>query len=131
MDKFDEALREALGEEERKVWDDLVDPTPLQMAGDLFRGHARWLQIIGVIEGLVVLGLGIWTLSRFLAAEEVLVAMRWGVGFLMCMWALWALKMWSWMQMQRYALTRELKRLELQVVHLSTLFDRGRGGDQL
>ncbi|NKB88309.1 MAG: hypothetical protein GKS06_08825 [Acidobacteria bacterium] len=123
MDKFDDALREALGDEERKVWDELVDPTPLQMAGDLFRSRLRWFHVVAAIEALVALGLGVWTLSKFLAADEALTALRWGLAFVGCAWALWAIKMWSWLQMQRYALTRELKRLELQVVHLSTRID--------
>ena len=64
--------------------------------------------------------LGVLALMRILDAHETLVAIRWGMAFIMCMWGLWAVKVWAWMEIQRNALTREIKRLELQVVHLGS-----------
>lgn len=117
-DEFDQVLREALSEEEKKLWDDLVDPSPLQLVTDVFRTRTRWLMALGFVAGAAFMVLGVMALMRFLEAEETLVALRWSVGFFVCMWGLWAVKVWSWMEMQRNALTREIKRLELQVVHL-------------
>jgi len=125
-DEFDQVLREALSEEEKKLWDGLVDPSPLQLVSDMFRTRTRWLFILGFFWGIVFMVLGVVALIRFWEAEETLVAMRWGLGFIMCMWGMWAVKVWSWMEMQRNALTREIKRLELQVVHLGAKL----GGDQ-
>jgi len=115
---FDKVLREALSQEEKELWDDLLEPSPLQMVGDLFNTRNRWLMILGFFWGIVFMVLGVLALIRFWEAQEALVAIRWGMGFIMCMWGLWAVKVWSWMEFQRNALTREIKRLELQVVHL-------------
>ena len=116
--EFDQVLREALSAEEKKLWDDLVEPSPLQMVSDMFRARTRWLMVLGFFMGTVFMVLGVLALIRFWEAQETLVAIRWGLGFIMCMWGMWAVKVWSWMEFQRSALTREIKRLELQVVHL-------------
>jgi len=110
--EFDQVLREALSAEEKKLWDDLVEPSPLQMVSDMFRTRYRWLMVLGFFWGIVFMVLGV------LALIQTLAAIRWGLGFIMCMWGLWAVKVWSWMEIQRSALTREIKRLELQIVHL-------------
>lgn len=119
-DQFDQVLREALSEEEKQLWDDLLEPSPLQLVTDMFRARTRWLMALGFVMGIVFMVLGVMALMRFLEAEEALTAIRWGMAFLMCMWGLWAVKVWGWMEMQRSALTREIKRLELQIVHLGT-----------
>jgi len=116
--EFDKMLREALSAEEKELWDDLLEPSPLQMVGDMFNTRYRWLMILGFFWGIVFMVLGAMALIRFWEAQETLAAMRWGLGFIVCMWGLWAVKVWSWMEFQRNALTREIKRLELQVVHL-------------
>lgn len=117
-DAFDQLLSEALSEEEKQLWSDLVEPSPLQMVSDMFRSRNRWLTILGLAWGIVFMVLGVFALTRFWEAQETLVAIRWGLGFIMCMWGVWAIKVWSWMEMQRNVLTREIKRLELQIVHL-------------
>lgn len=118
--EFDQVLRAALSEEEKQLWDELAEPTPLQLATDMFRARTRWLMALGFFWGVVFMVLGVLALMRFWEAEETLAAIRWGLGFIMCMWGLWAVKVWAWMEMQRNALTREIKRLELQIVHLGT-----------
>jgi hypothetical protein len=116
--KLDQILRDALSEEEKELWDDLLEPSPLQIVVEHFRSRNRALNILGVVMGLIFMGVGIWTLSGFAEAGGPLEAMRWGLGFIVCMWGLWSIKVWSWMEIQRNTLTREIKRLELQIVHL-------------
>lgn len=116
--EFDQVLRAALSQEEKQLWDELAEPSPLQLATDMFRTRYRWLMIFGFSWGIVFMVLGIMALIRFWEAQDALLAIRWGLGFIMCMWGVWALKVWAWMEMQRNVLTREIKRLELQIVHL-------------
>ncbi len=40
-------------------------------------------------------------------------------GFVFCMGAISMMKIWYWMEMQRIGVTREIKRLELQVACLT------------
>jgi hypothetical protein len=117
-DKFDEALREALTAEEREAWDKLVEPSPLQLALELFRKRTWYLHAMSMVVGVVLLGVGGYALTYVVAADDPVTALRWSLGFIMCMWGLWAVKVWAWMEMQRNALTREVKRVELQVLHL-------------
>jgi len=95
-DKFDQVLREALSEEGKELWDDLLEVSPLQLVTDNFRSRNRWLNILGMAVGVVFMVLGVLTLIQFVEAEETLAAIRWGLAFIMCMWGLWAVKLWSW-----------------------------------
>ncbi|MDB4438892.1 hypothetical protein N9176_01450 [bacterium] len=50
------------------------------------------------------------------SAEEI---MKWGIGSLMLLLSISMLKIYAWMQMDKNAILREMKRLELQVMSLS------------
>jgi hypothetical protein len=126
-DKFDQILRDTLSSEEKEIWDDLLGTSPLQLVTDTFRSRNRWLNVLGFVAGFLFFIAGICTLTGFVAADEPLAAIRWGLAFVGSMWGLWATKVWGWMEIQRNALTREIKRLELQIVHLSSRVDSTKG----
>ncbi len=54
----------------------------------------------------------------------------WGAGLGLCTSGILAMKIWFWMEFQRNGLTREIKRLELQVAHLASEL-RNQGRDAL
>jgi len=45
--------------------------------------------------------------------------LRWGAGFFFTAFVALNAKNWYWMQMERIAMTREIKRVELLVAHLA------------
>ena len=51
-DQFDQVLREALSEEEKQLWDDLLEPSPLQLVTDMFRARTRWLMALTMISSI-------------------------------------------------------------------------------
>jgi hypothetical protein len=53
---------------------------------------------------------------------------RWGAAMLLCFGVITAIKIWYWLEMNRLALTRELKRVELRVAQLAQKLSE-HGGD--
>ena len=64
----------------------------------------------------------LFLLTVFISCEEnetTSELIKWGVGTLMFLLSLSMLKIYAWMQMDKNAVLREMKRLELQVMSLS------------
>jgi hypothetical protein len=114
--EIDELITEALGEEEAKYYEKLEEEQSLLQEGlGLFKGKRAWISIwIGFVIILLIIG-STYCIVEFFRVEETKELMIWGGGFFLGMFAITALKIWAWMQMDKNALMREMKRLEFQV----------------
>ena len=65
------------------------------------------------------LGLGVFSAIKFFKAEATNDVVTWASAFIVCMIGVSMLKIWYWMEMQRNILTREIKRVELQIARLA------------
>lgn len=116
---FDVLIREALSTEEREVFDRLGEPSlPAMMIGG-FGGRLRWVNLYASLLTFAMFGLAVFSVVKIFQAEEVAEMIRWSVGFAFGLASSLGLKVWFWMQMERYALSREIKRVELAVAHLA------------
>jgi hypothetical protein len=121
--EIDAMVREALSDEDRETFDKYSgDMSAFEMIGESFRGRNRWLTIYAFIWIFAFLGLAIWCGVKFYqldadtASSKELVG--WAVGFSLSMMTVGLLKIWFWLDMQRHATTREIKRLELAVTKM-------------
>ncbi len=121
---IDTLIREALGDEDREFLDSLEEPTLSEQVTYLFRGRWRWLNALSIGVALILFLLGIYCLVEFMSTDEVPAMLRWGAGALFCLLGTSYIKLWAWLELERHAVTREIKRLELQVAHLAA----ARGG---
>ncbi|RMH30509.1 MAG: hypothetical protein D6693_00295 [Planctomycetota bacterium] len=119
MSRTDDAIRRALRAERDDLLADLDEPNMLSQALTTMRRGTRWINALVIVFTLVFFGLQIWTAVRFFGATEVKHMIAWAVGFSFCALAVAMLKLWFWMQMDKYVILREVKRLELQVARLS------------
>jgi hypothetical protein len=118
--RLDNMIREALSEEDQKVFDQVFgEPSVFEMVTAVFQGRLRWLSIFAIAMGIVLMAVGVFALLRFVATDDVPEMLRWGALLFFSLSAVTAMKIWHWMEMQRYAVTREIKRLELQVANLA------------
>ncbi len=117
--EIDALIRDALSQEEAAHYDRLGEPSVSEMLTDLFRGRNRWLIVLTSAVTVAFFGMAICSGWRFYHAPELRDMMRWGAVFFFCVMAVIANKTWSWMEMERNAITREIKRLELQVASLA------------
>lgn len=117
---IDALIREALSQEEAEILEQLGEQSVPEMVTELFRGKRRWLAVFSVISQTVFVVLAIYCAVEFFAAAEIRDMLVWGAAFYCCVLASMANKLWSWMEMNRNSVTREIKRLELQIAHLAS-----------
>lgn len=119
MSTLDDKIRDALNAQsdvdpelfpdEQSVW--------AQWFG-VYRGRNAWINLLAGVFTFVFFGVAIWMGVSFFRAESTNAKLAWGLGCLFSLIAMGNLKMWMWMQMDKNALLREIKRLELQIALL-------------
>lgn len=90
----------------------------LQMTAQLFRGRALHITIMVMTFSFAFLGLMIYSGYRFFGTTEVKDLILWAVVFMYASLCVAMLKLWTWMDMQKNTVIREVKRLELQIARL-------------
>jgi len=73
---------------------------------------------VSTVSVFAILGVLIYAFIQFFQAEEVKDWILYGIIILMSHTSIAMLKIWNWMQMDKNAILRETKRLELQVAML-------------
>jgi hypothetical protein len=119
MEDIDKLIKDSLSQEEAKFYDQLEEQNLLQMFGGLFSGKNKWLIILMNIVQVLFFILFIRCAIMFIDATETNDLIRWGIYGFATLLAQSMLKMFSWMQMDKNGLMREIKRLELQISSLS------------
>jgi len=118
-EKIDELIHQALSEDEAKFYDQLGEQSIFEMVGGLFQGRLKWITVIMMIVAVIVFVIGVYSLVQFFKVEGLRLMMIWAGAFFLCMMTVALLKLFSWMQIDKNAILRELKRLELQVSMLN------------
>lgn len=116
---IDRLIENALSKEEAEFYHQFDEQSVPEMVGGLFKGKMRWLTIMTMIVMVGMFGLAIYCLVQFLNAEETGMLIKWGAAMFGCMLSVSMLKLFQWMQMDKNALLREIKRLEYQVALLA------------
>ncbi len=118
-DDVDRLIREALAAEDAETLKSLGEPGLPDMVSEVFRGRMRWYgaAFLAMILGCAVFA--VYCAVRFLGTQEVPEMLRWGAGFFVGFLAAQGGKTWYWMQHERLALIREVKRVELLVAQLA------------
>ena len=119
MEEVDRLIKETLSKEEAKFYDALDEQNIIEMLFGLFRGKNAWINILLNIMILVFFVAFIYSVVQFFEADSTDDLIRWGLGSLVFLLCISMLKLYAWMQMDKYAILREMKRLELQVMSLS------------
>ena len=119
MEEIDKIIKETLTKEEAKFYDTLEEQNILQMVLGIFKGKNKWIMYMMNLMTLVFFGLFIYCMVQFFNAEMLKDLLKWGFGSLIFLFGVSMLKVFAWMQMDKNALLREMKRLELQISSLS------------
>ncbi|MCB2156372.1 hypothetical protein KQI84_15975 [bacterium] len=119
MENLDEKIAKALKAEDAQIRDLLKDePSIFELMADTYRGRNRFLVYLGTVWGIVVMIFGIYCLLQFLKADDAVATVRWTVGIFFALMMILGMKIWYWMELNRNAMLREIKRVELQVAQL-------------
>ena len=116
---IDQLIKDSLTQEEAKFYDELEEQNLINQLGSLFKTKMGWLIVLMNIVNLIVFALSIYCVVQFLNTDVTNELIRWGGAVIICWSTLAMIKLFVWMQMDKNALLRELKRLELQIAAMS------------
>jgi len=119
MEEIDKLIKETLSAEEAKFYDSLEEQNLFEMLFGLFRGKNAWINILSNIVIMAGFGVFVYCGFQFFNAETTNELIKWGLGSLILFFSVSMMKLYMFMQMDKYAILREMKRLELQVMSLS------------
>lgn len=130
MKDIDDKIREALREEDLELLEHYrAEPPIYEMLMETFRGRHRWLNLFVFTWTIVILGLLVAVAYQFFHTESTRAMIAWATGFLSGIVWIAMMKIWFWLEMNKNSLTREIKRLELQLANLSRrIADAEHGG---
>ena len=123
-DNIDDRIRDALSSEDADIFAGLEGEQSLQeMVIDSFRGRARWMVFLVMFFSLAFFVLAIVCAVQFFEAEGVRAMIAWAMGFGWSALAMAMMKVWYWMELNKNTVTREIKRVELQLARLAQRLD--------
>ncbi len=123
-EEIDQLIRQALSEEEAKFYDELEEQNLPQMMGGLFQGKMKWITIMTMVIMLFLFAGAVYCAIQFFQTEDLKEMIVWGAGSFLLMFAVSFLKLFHWMQMDKNAIMREIKRMELQLAALNSKLDK-------
>lgn len=119
MEEIDQLIKDTLSKEEAAFYDSLEEQNLFEMIFGLFKGKNAWFLIITNILSILIFGIFVYCCFHFFKVDTAEELLRWGFGSFVCLLMMSMLKIYAWMQMDKNAILREMKRLELQVMSLS------------
>jgi hypothetical protein len=125
MSNLDERIRESLSSDDRTLLARLdADDTLYRDVVATFQGRMRWLNALGWIVGFVLFGVALLCAWQFWIQPDTRSMLLWGGGAALAISGVALIKVWFWMEIQKNAIVREIKRVELQLANLSAVLRR-------
>ncbi|MGD9634243.1 MAG: DUF6768 family protein [Pirellulales bacterium] len=120
MNSIDVKIREALQREDAELLNHFQGELSVhEMLIDTFRGRNRWLSVLAFLFTCLALAFVVVAAYRFFHVDSTRAMIAWATCFVWGIIWVAMLKIWFWLEMQKNSITREVKRLELQVANLS------------
>ncbi len=99
----------------KDVFDAERDETLRAEVVQSFRGKQRWMVLLVWVQTLVFFLVSVWAAVQFFGTDETRDQILFATLFLWSSLAVALMKMWYWSRLDRNALQRDIRRLELQV----------------
>ena len=120
MTNIDDKIRAALEEEDAELLADYQGDAPLhEQLIDLYRGRLRWINVMATLGSFLLVILLLVCAYQFFHTQETRSMLAWATAFLTTFVWLALMKLWFWLEMNKNSVTREVKRVELQLASLS------------
>lgn len=121
MNELDRAIRQSLSAEDAELFDRFgADQALHRQVLATFAGRLRWFNAAGWIAGAVLFAVGCVFAWRFWSAQDLEDMLRWGAASALAFAGVALVKVWFWLELQKNAIVREVKRLGVQVASLAT-----------
>ncbi|MCF6304710.1 MAG: hypothetical protein L3J33_05010 [Rhodobacteraceae bacterium] len=117
MSKLDDLIVEALSELEKEVLEGTEEQGWFSLSTNLFRGKLGWVSwVIMAVQSTMFIA-GAYTSWKFFQAAETISALQWGLVSTVLLLGALMLKLSMMPQIQANRILRELKRVELLILH--------------
>jgi len=116
---IDDLIKKALTKEEAEFYDQLDEESIPEMITGLYSGKMKWLSAMMTFGMLIVFVLAVICLVQFFRQDDIATMIQWGIGAVIFMNAVGMIKLMQFMQIDRNAIIREIKRLEWQIAVLA------------
>jgi hypothetical protein len=125
MNELDRAIRQSLSAEDTELFDRFgADQALHRQVLATFAGRLRWFNAAGWVAGAVLFAVASVFAWRFVSAQELEDMLRWGAASALAFAGVALVKVWFWLELQKNAIVREVKRLEVQLASLAALLRR-------
>lgn len=118
-EEIDKLIKDTLTQEEAKFYEGLDEQGLFGMVKGLFKGKLRWVIVMMITVNFIIFGFLIYAIIQFFNATETFELIKWASASFVGLMMMSMLKLFSWMQMNKNALMREIKRLELLISSLT------------
>ena len=115
-EEIDKLIKETLNQEEAKFYDELEEQNIFKMVLGLFEGKNKWIMYLMNFMTLIFFSFFVYCIVQFFNTDITNEMIKWGIGGLVFLLGISMLKIFAWMQMDKNAMLREIKRLELLVI---------------
>ncbi|MEP2935730.1 MAG: DUF6768 family protein [Gilvibacter sp.] len=119
-EEIDKLIKQSLNEKEAEFYDSLDEQSLFGMMGGLYKGPMSWILVVMTIVNVIAFGVAIYCAIKFFGTDQTNELIKYGIGFLTMILMTSFVKTYSWMHLNRQAITRELKRIEFQISILSS-----------
>ncbi len=115
IEEIDKLIKETLTKEEAKFYEDLDEQNMLEMILGIFKGKNKWLMYLMNLMTIIFFGFFIYCVVNFFKTNEneLKELIKWASGAIIFLVSVSMLKIFGWMQMDKNAIIRALKRQEL------------------
>ncbi len=119
--EIDSMIREALSQEDAARFESVeTEQSPFAEAIGLFQGRSRMFSFMVVVVMFAMMSLAVFAAIKLLETGRVQEMILWGAICFFALSGVSAMKIWSWMEMNKNSIRREIKRLELQMAYVTT-----------
>ena len=121
MSKLDDLIEQSLSDEDRDLLDRYgSEPGYLRQVKTLFGGSLGWVMWLVMSFALASFIVAMYALWQVFTTADTLLAVRWGVVAVILMQVTTFLRGFMGSHLQANRTLREIKRLELRMIHSST-----------
>ena len=121
MTDIDDRIRQALTAEDRALMETLGDEqTVFNLIGKSFQGRMKMLMVVAWVAMFAMFVFAVWSVIQFLGATEIGTKINWGVAFIVSTQFLGGMKMWYFLELNKLASARDIRRLELRMMQKSS-----------
>lgn len=119
MTPHDKAIRDAIAQDESTFLRTIEEPPISDQIIATFQGRQRWMVVLGFLFSIAFLALMVVAAMEFFRAETVREMIAWASVFGIGVISTGLMKIWYFLELNKYVVMREIKRLELQVARVS------------